>query len=119
MLMRAPVLGHPSGYGGTVPTLNAAGTALVMAFLTAIFLFGLALVVYADRVLDWSERTFSPSLRYWTTRLYGSDYRPTGTPRPARVFARWFLRFAGVFVAVGSGWVLYFIITSVIRYVKW
>lgn len=88
--------------------------ALLLFFL--VFIMGLGLLLFPNRIITWSEHNFSPLLNEFARKVEGKYYKPSTTPRPLRIFAAWFLRLAGVIFIASSAWVIYFIASNLIRY---
>ena len=77
--------------------------------------FGLWLLFFANRIIMWSERTFSPAANAIAKWAEGNHYQPRATPSRFIKAGTWALRIIGLPIAVSCGWVLYFIISRLIK----
>ncbi|MEW6143380.1 MAG: hypothetical protein AB1597_09575 [Chloroflexota bacterium] len=81
---------------------------LIISYSSIFLIVGISLVVLANRLLDWSDRTFNPVLERLlkATAMWQDEYKPQ-TPRALRFFFLWFLRLSGVLFALASAYTIY------------
>jgi hypothetical protein len=82
---------------------------IALIFYTGVLVLSLLLLLYARRLLLWSERTFTPSLKKFVDK---SNSAIESTPHGLFEFGVWFIRVFGIVGALGSIAVLYGIITD-------
>ncbi len=102
-----------AAYLSAVPKMLVA-VGVVMTVFGGLFI-GLALILFANQLVDWSERTFSPILNNFVGKIEGKYYKPRSTAPKFVHYFTWAIRIGGLMWVIGCGFVLYFIISLVIK----
>ena len=63
-----------------------AGVLIALLLLFLFLIIGLVLLLFANRIVNWSEQKFSPLVNEFARKIEGKYYKPHTTPRPMRIF---------------------------------
>ena len=90
-----------SAYLSAVPKMLGP-VGVVITLFGGLFM-GLSLILFANQLIDWSERTFSPKLDHYLRKTEGKYYKPRSTPPKFVHHFTWAIRIGGLIWTISCG----------------